>query len=100
MSQNLSGIFNSFAGKEISVVERVSYYKYDGHEIPLTSVSPVENEPTLKALKTEAAKAGLSLRVWFPGTVGTMDYRTDRLNVHVSKEADGKYRIQNNFNIG
>jgi hypothetical protein len=29
-----------------------------------------------------------------------MDYRTDRVNAHVDKGADGKYRVGNTFNIG
>jgi hypothetical protein len=30
---------------------------------------------------------------------GTSDHRTDRVNVHVNKDADGKYRI-GSFDIG
>ena len=40
------------------------------------------------------------LRVWWDGIMGTMDFRTNRVNAHIEKEADGKYRVSNRFNIG
>lgn len=29
-----------------------------------------------------------AVRVWYPGTIGTMDYRPDRLNVTVKKDGE------------
>jgi hypothetical protein len=79
MTQNITEIFNQFAGKE---------------------VQPDANDPTLLAMKKAASDNGLKLRVWFPGMISTMDYRTDRVNAHVGKGADGKYRVSGRFNIG
>jgi hypothetical protein len=79
MANNITEIFNRFAGKE---------------------VQPDANDPTLRAMQKAASDNGFKLRIWFPGTMGTMDYRTDRLNAHVDKGADGKYRVSSRFNIG
>src|SRR3954471_13961511 len=98
--KSITEIFNQFAGKEIQVVETTQNFVIGGKNYPVTDVTPASNEPTLQAMKNAAAQNGLKLRVWFPGTVGTMDFRTDRVNAHVNKGADGKYRVQNNFNIG
>lgn len=85
MSQkNIASLFNKFAGKEVQVIKS-----------RLAASNPVVDE-----LKQAAEDAGLILRLWLPGTVGTRDYRTDRLNAHVNKEADGKYRIASDFDIG
>ena len=94
---DVSKIFNKFAGREVSVTEKleeVCGYKF-------TNVQINDNNPVLAEIEQEAAAMGLrSVRAWVPGMVSTMDYRTDRLNVRIEKEADGKYRIQNNFNLG
>lgn len=42
------------------------------------------DDPTYIALMAEAR----IVRIWFPGTVGTMDYRTDRLNVRFHEADD------------
>lgn len=32
--------------------------------------------------------------------MGTMDYRTDRVNTHIEKAPDGKWRVGPRFDIG
>ncbi len=92
-NNSISAIFNRFAGKEIQVVETSRKMNIGGKEYSFDEVQPVKDEPTLKEMQKVAHDNGLRLRVWFPGTVGTMDFRTDRVNVHVGKAPDGKWRV-------
>ena len=98
---DVSNQFNSFAGKEVTVTEKpwTRTSKYLG-EISGVSVILDNNDPVVKELNDAVTAAGLHLRLWLPGTMGTMDYRLNRVNAHVEKESDGKYRIQPNFNLG
>lgn len=41
----------------------------------------------------EIQAAHSHVRVWLPNTMGTMDYRLDRLNVTVAKQDDGSFEI-------
>lgn len=99
---DLTKQFNTFVGREVAVTEKSmkEFYKklgfdYDGIEAHLD-----ENDPVIKELSDAVAKAGLSLRIWLPDTMGTMDMRPNRLNVHIRKEDDGKYRIQPGMGLG
>jgi len=78
----LISLFNKFAGKEV--------------------LSPIMSmpDPTIEEMEKLAKANGLTLCVWFPGIMGTMDLRNDRINAYVKKEADGKYRVSNEFKIG
>ncbi len=100
MANSLSEIFNEFAGKEVQVVESRQNFNIGGKDYLVTDVFPAANDPTLDALKKAVNDKGMSLRVWFPGMMGTMDYRTDRVNANVDKGADGKYRVSGGFSIG
>ena len=94
--------FNKFAGREVDVIEetKTHHFKHLG-DITLTEVRLKDpNDAVLQEMRDEAAAMGLKLRVWLPGTVGTMDFRTDRLNVHIGKEDDGKYRVSKHIGIG
>ena len=98
---DVSKIFNQFAGKEVAVTEVPYKFTFkSGTSVEGVTVRADDNEPTIAALSEAAAKAGYSLRLWLPGTAGTCDWDDTRLNAHVEKEADGKYRIQPNFNLG
>ncbi len=101
MNYDLSATFSRFAGKEVNVIEKKQTLKVGGREYDNTSVALTQNNPILDELKAEIAKTGLRLRIWLPGTIGTMDFRTDRLNVRIGKDpVDGKYKIGNKFNLG
>lgn len=94
--------FNKFAGREVGVTE--TPFKTEFKNLGITyegvHVEIQKDDPAITELTTAVQAAGLRLRLWLPNTMGTMDFRRDRLNVHVAKEADGKYRIQPNFNLG
>ncbi len=87
-------VFNRFAGKEIQVIENPKALNVGKETYTLIDVRPAKSEPTLKEMKKTAKDNGLSLRVFFPGTAGMMDYnRKDRVNVYVGRAPDGKYRV-------
>lgn len=101
MTQDITTLFNKFASKEIEMNENTQTLKIGGKDYTFTEVRLANaKDPTVTEMKATAAKAGLSLRLWFPGTIGTMDYRLDRVNAHIEKEADGKYRVSSRFNLG
>ncbi len=102
MNRDLSSIFQKFAGREVAMVEEKVTLNFKGmepiefYEVRLAN----DNDPVIAELRTEVEKNGLTLRLWWPGTLGTADMRYDRLNAHVEKEADGKWRIAPKFTIG
>jgi hypothetical protein len=100
MSRDVSAQFNKFAGKEVAVTEVPWEREFRGEKYSGVSVRINENDDTYKSLVAEVNKSGLRLRLWVPGTAGTMDVQMNRLNVYVEKEADGKYRIQPNIRLG
>lgn len=96
MRTNLASSFNKFAGREVSVTEKTQDYKGRSY----TTAEYDTNDAAITEIRAEAAAMGLSVRVWMPNSMGTMDFRTNRLNVDIAKESDGKYRVQDNFRIG
>jgi hypothetical protein len=103
MNPDVSKQFAKFAGKEVAVTETPwkREYKFNpGVVYEGVTARYDEQDPVILSLKEETAKAGFYPRIWMPGTFGTMDYQTSRLNVHIEKEADGKYRIQPRFTLG
>jgi hypothetical protein len=97
---DISHLFNQYAGKEVQVTESHRSMNIGGHTYNFDEVSPVDNEPTLAAMKKTAEDNGLSLRVFFPGWGGTCDYDTSRVNANVDKGVDGKWRVQSGFSLG
>ena len=106
MANSIAHIFNQFAGKEVGVVETQQTFTFPAHgktpaeTFVIDEVSPKENDPILQQMEKAAKDKGFRLRVWFPGSVGTMDYDTRRVNAHVQKDPDGKYRVSPNFDLG
>lgn len=98
---NLTAIFGKFAGLEVPMVERVEKLEIRGktHEIPVIELAD-QDDPTVKEMREAAAQNGLNLRLWWEGTVGTMDFRTDRVNATIERCSDGKWRVSREFRIG
>jgi hypothetical protein len=94
--------FNKFAGREVGVVE--TPFKTEFKNLGITyegvHVEINKDDPAITELSAAVKAAGLHLRLWLPDSMGTMDYRLDRLNVHIRKEDDGKYRIQPGIGLG
>jgi hypothetical protein len=101
MKHDLTRLFNKFAGREVLMTETTQTRKVAGQDVTYTTVSPTNpKDPVIEEMNQLAKNNGLKLRVWFPNTFGTMDARSDRMNVRVEKEADGKYRVSKKFYIG
>jgi hypothetical protein len=92
--------FNKFAGREVQVVETTSDIVIGGQKYTLKSVRPVEDDPVIQAMKDTAVKNGIRLRIWFPGSPNAPLYDLGRVNAHIVKGRDNKYRVSCSFNIG
>ena len=99
---HITRLFNKFAGKEIAVKEDRYILQMDNNKPAPVNVVKLRNaqDPVLGAMKNIAEKHGLKLRIWWPGKIGTRDYKPNRVNAYLEKQADGKYRISNKFHIG
>lgn len=97
---DLSKQFAKFAGREVNAKEITQNVKIGDTTYPITEVHLDKDDPAVTELSAAVKAAGLKLRLWLPGTMGTMDYRLDRLNAGVEKAADGKYRITSSFTLG
>ncbi len=100
---DLSKIFGRFAGREVDMREEVQELDLPalGIKAKIPVISPANpNDPVFEEMRTEAQKHGLTLRLWWEGVVGTMDYRTNRVNATIEKNGDGKWRVSSRFNIG
>lgn len=97
----LSDIFGKFAGREVPLNEKPYEVKLQSRTIKGTQLELAnKNDPTIAEMEKTAAENGLSLRLWWPGIMGTMDYREDRVNAHLEKDKGGKWRVSSKFNLG
>ncbi|TAL38955.1 MAG: hypothetical protein EPN97_03185 [Alphaproteobacteria bacterium] len=95
--RDVSHIFNKFAGREVPMKEEPFVIRGKTYtQVRLAN----DDDPTVGELEQEAKKNGLKLRLWWPGVAGTADFRMDRVNAHIEKGKDGKYRIGNRFDLG
>ncbi|TAL32769.1 MAG: hypothetical protein EPN97_09750 [Alphaproteobacteria bacterium] len=97
MQKDISHIFGRFAGREVPLTETKTRMKVAGKPYELKEYSAAPNDPVLQELRQEADRFGLSLRIWWPGMVATMELNPDRLNVHIRKDNDGKWRISDDI---
>jgi hypothetical protein len=93
----ISQMFNHFAGREVPLVEKNMTYRGQNYTQLELKNSP---DPVLEEMRQLAEDKGLTLRVWWPGVAGTMDIRNDRVNAHIQKDEDGKWRVAPQFSIG
>ena len=83
------------------MAERIEGMDIGGKHYDVPIVEPADkDDATLAEMKQVAEQNGLILRLWWEGIMGTMDYRTDRINAHIEKGNDGKWRIADKFDIG
>jgi len=94
--RDISRIFNKFAGREVNMTEET--YTVKGRTF--TQVKLDTSDPVIKEMRDEAGKNDLKLRVWWPGVTGKPDARADRVNAHIEKHSDGKWRVGSQFDIG
>ena len=92
----ISDLFNDFAGKEVEMLERK--YEYRGKNY--TEYTIKKGDETITAMQDLAKENDVTLRMWAPGSVGTMDFRMNRVNGGVEQGTDGKWRVGSSFTIG
>lgn len=98
---DLSQQFAAFANRPVNAKEVVRKLKFEGlDEMTITEVRLDKKDPAVAELTAAVKKAGLHLRLWTPGAIGTMDYRLDRLNAYIEKAPDNTYRIAKRFYLG
>lgn len=79
MPKDVSQLFNKFAGKQVNPAQGLM-------------------DPVIQGVRRIAEENELTLRVWWPGTVGTRDFRFNRVNAYVKKMGDKHYISR--FDIG
>lgn len=75
-----------YLGKKVRVLKTPYRYesKRTGEVFEGFNYTADPTDETIASLKQQANV----LRLWFPGIMGTMDHRTDRLNVHFAEDED------------
>jgi hypothetical protein len=100
MQKDISHIFSRFVGREVPMTETKTPVRVGRKSYELKECRPASpNDPVLAELKAEADRFGLTLRVWWPGMVATMEVNPNRLNIHIEQGRDGKWRIADNISI-
>lgn len=99
INRDVTAMFNKFAGVEIDMVETEVEVGGQTYKLPEVRFSN-PSDPVLTGMQETAQKNKLHLRVWLPGSVGTMDFRMDRVNVNINKDVDGKWRVGKSFTLG
>jgi hypothetical protein len=76
-----------YVGKTVEVTaELETYTDSKGEKMRYTSYTL--DEPAdgwIEQLREECTTNDLKLRIWLPDTVGTMDFRSNRVNVYIGK---------------
>lgn len=96
MKENISKIFNKFAGREVQVAEYAVRTK-NGCRM---QYSFANNDPVIEEIRQEASAHGYVLRPQLPGTTIAKNIMHNRLNIYAEKSTDGKWRVSNKFVIG
>lgn len=81
--------YDKYLGRKVLVNETKETLKIAGKDYDHTHCELDANDTVVSEIQKEHS----NVRVRLPGTMGTMDYRLDRLNVHIEKQADGSYEI-------
>lgn len=73
------------------------FQKYAGMQIPNQNSRPTaDGEKLLKEIYDVAADNNVTLRLWTPGMMGTMDWNPSRVNIHT----DPNWVISNQCDYG
>lgn len=98
---DLSAIFGSFAGREVPLEEKsgIIATRFAG-PVRYTSLKlHNKNDPVVAAMKEAAEQNGLKFQLCWPGCGGNLFFRKNRVNAHIEKASDGKWRVAR-FEIG
>jgi len=92
--------FQRFVGRPVKIIEeKYSRTNHKGETKEYVEETYDENDATISEIRVAAREADLRLRVWTPKTVGTMDFRTDRINVKMENVGEGFFQIKQ-INVG
>lgn len=87
--------FDIFKNREVKVIENENEVQIQNRTIQISDFKLASDEKLIDEIQKKASDLGLSFRLWLPNTVGTMDLKSDRLNVVVAKQQDNKFTISN-----
>ena len=85
----MSTAYDSFLGREVRVTSETKELEILGKVMSFTNHDLAADDVVI----AEIEALHPNVRLWLPGTFGTMDYRTDRLNVHVEETSEGVFTI-------
>lgn len=92
----LREIFDAFANRAVEVIGNKNTPPMPGFK---AAVKLDPQDAAVTELRAAVQALGYKLRIWLPNGIGTMDYRTDRVNVRISPDMNGVYRM-GGFRIG
>ncbi len=88
--------FNSYAGREVYVHEKQKFFMGHGY----TERTLFMRDPVIKEMAKEAKAEGLDVKFWMPDEKNTLKQSSKRLNVHIARDEEKKWRIQSNMSLG
>jgi hypothetical protein len=91
--------FEAYIGLKVLVTETKRTLNIGGIDYNFEECAIQDGDTVVNKLCAEIKTAGFLPRTWLPGSMGTMDYRTDRVNIRIEKKNDGSFEIVST-NIG
>ncbi len=90
--------FDQYIGQTVTVTKTTSERQIGEVTFDSSTYDIPSTDSVMNSIESAAKLKGMDLRVWLPNTVGSCEYRFDRLNVSI-KESNGKY-VVDSFRIG
>jgi hypothetical protein len=84
--------FDKYLGRKVLVDEAKTTTKIFGRDDERSTYAISKKDKVIADIKKKVGE-DMHVRVWLPNTVGTMEIRDDRLNIHVDKQEDGSFEI-------
>lgn len=82
-----------FIGRKVVCIEETTTIEFLGAPREFTTAKYDENDATILEIKKAVGDDG-RLRIFTPGReLGTCDYWPDRVNVSISKDDDGTFKV-------
>lgn len=90
--KSIESKFIGFIGQKVLVKEdkQTVHFDFGGlNDQEFVEYELDEQDAVITKLETEVKNVGLDhLRTWLPNTIGTMEFRADRMNVVIEKNGD------------
>lgn len=88
--------FNKYAGREVYVHEKQRFFMSHGY----TERTLFMRDPAIKEMTKEAKAEGIEVKFWMPDEKNELKQNRKRLNVHVARDENKKWRIQSDMRFG